>query len=63
MTSARGCNRSVPHMEILRHTVDTLLNMAKYERTSRIVLPNPGSVATLLDLMTIYREKGPLFYR
>ncbi|XP_005095167.1 abnormal spindle-like microcephaly-associated protein homolog [Aplysia californica] len=60
---AASCNRSIPHMEIIKHTVDTLLNLAKYDKTVAVVMEPEESISTIMELMLIYREKGPIFYK
>ncbi|XP_063422495.1 abnormal spindle-like microcephaly-associated protein homolog [Mytilus trossulus] len=57
----RGCNRSQPHMELIKYSVSILLNLAKYEKTVYEVYNVDGSVDTLIELMQIYREKGAIF--
>ncbi|XP_054141813.1 abnormal spindle-like microcephaly-associated protein [Melozone crissalis] len=54
----RSCNRSVPCMEVIRYSVQVLLNVSKYERTTRAVYEAENSVDTLLDLLQMYRGKA-----
>ncbi|KAM9326862.1 abnormal spindle-like microcephaly-associated protein [Gastrophryne carolinensis] len=56
-TLIRSCNRSIPCMEVIRLSIQILLNLAKYEKTVLAVYEVDGSVEVLLDLMQIYREK------
>ncbi|BFZ20292.1 hypothetical protein BsWGS_23331 [Bradybaena similaris] len=56
-----SCNRSVPHMELIKYSVSILLNLAKYEKTIAAVLEPQDSVATILELLHIYRQKGAIF--
>ncbi|GFO45530.1 abnormal spindle-like microcephaly-associated-like protein [Plakobranchus ocellatus] len=58
-----SCNRSLPHMDLIKYSISILLNLAKYEKTIEYVMEPQESVGTLLELMQIYREKGILFYR
>uniref|UniRef100_A0A8C8YKI1 Assembly factor for spindle microtubules n=1 Tax=Prolemur simus TaxID=1328070 RepID=A0A8C8YKI1_PROSS len=53
----RSCNRSVPCMEVIRHAVQVLLNVAKYEKTTSAVYDEEHCVDTLLELLQMYREK------
>ncbi|XP_012933393.1 abnormal spindle-like microcephaly-associated protein [Heterocephalus glaber] len=53
----RSCNRSVPCMEVIRHAVQVLLNVAKYEKTTSAVYDVENCIDTLLELLQIYREK------
>ncbi|ELT97378.1 hypothetical protein CAPTEDRAFT_220529 [Capitella teleta] len=57
----RSCNRSVPHMEIVKYSVNVLLNLAKYEETRGAVYQEEGSIDCLIELLQIYREKGAIF--
>ncbi|NXP19609.1 ASPM protein, partial [Scytalopus superciliaris] len=52
------CNRSVPCMDVIRYSVQVLLNVSKYERTTQAVYEAENSVDTLLDLLQMYRGKA-----
>ncbi|NWQ68255.1 ASPM protein, partial [Neopipo cinnamomea] len=54
----RSCNRSVPCMDVIRYSVQVLLNVSKYERTTQAVYEAENSVDTLLDLLQMYRGKA-----
>ncbi|XP_053324917.1 abnormal spindle-like microcephaly-associated protein isoform X2 [Spea bombifrons] len=54
----RSCNRSIPCMEVIRLSVQVLLNLSKYEGTVQVVYEVEKSVDILLDLMQMYREKA-----
>ncbi|NWY98022.1 ASPM protein, partial [Loxia curvirostra] len=54
----RSCNRSVPCMDVIRYSVQVLLNVSKYERTTRAVYEAENSIDTLLDLLQMYRSKA-----
>ncbi|XP_027681907.2 abnormal spindle-like microcephaly-associated protein isoform X1 [Chelonia mydas] len=54
----RNCNRSIPCMEVIKYSVQVLLNVSKYERTTQAVYEVENSVDTLLDLLQMYREKA-----
>ncbi|XP_013789036.1 abnormal spindle-like microcephaly-associated protein homolog [Limulus polyphemus] len=58
----RSCNRSLPHMELIKYSTNILLNLAKYDKTVDSVWTVIGSLDTLLDLMRIYREKGEAIF-
>ncbi|CAH1785860.1 unnamed protein product [Owenia fusiformis] len=60
-TLIKSCNRSLPHMEIIKFCVSILLNLAKYDKTVDAVLEVEDSISVLLELMQIYREKGVIF--
>uniref|UniRef100_A0A6J0SHN4 Abnormal spindle-like microcephaly-associated protein isoform X1 n=1 Tax=Pogona vitticeps TaxID=103695 RepID=A0A6J0SHN4_9SAUR len=57
-TLIRSCNRSVPCMDVITYSVQVLLNLSKYERTTEAVYAVEKSVDTLLDLLQMYREKA-----
>ncbi|XP_053380194.1 abnormal spindle-like microcephaly-associated protein homolog [Mercenaria mercenaria] len=59
----QGCNRSLPHMEIIKYTISILTNLSKYEKTRPAVYEAEGGVNILVNLMQIYREKGQIFSR
>ncbi|NXY57930.1 ASPM protein, partial [Callaeas wilsoni] len=54
----RSCNRSVPCMDVIRYSVQILLNVSKYERTTQAVYEAENSIDTLLDLLQMYRGKA-----
>ncbi|NXG60204.1 ASPM protein, partial [Hemiprocne comata] len=54
----RSCNRSVPCMDVIRYSVQVLLNVSKYERTTQAVYEVENSIETLLDLLQMYRGKA-----
>ncbi|XP_009472704.1 PREDICTED: abnormal spindle-like microcephaly-associated protein, partial [Nipponia nippon] len=54
----RSCNRSVPCMDVIRYSVQVLLNVSKYERTTQAVYEVENSIDTLLDLLQMYRGKA-----
>ncbi|XP_039211149.1 abnormal spindle-like microcephaly-associated protein [Crotalus tigris] len=57
-TLIRSCNRSVPSMDVIKYSVQVLLNLSKYERTTDAVYSVENSVGTLLDLLQMYRERA-----
>ncbi|NWU80605.1 ASPM protein, partial [Onychorhynchus coronatus] len=54
----RSCNRSVPCMDVIRYSVQVLLNVSKHERTTQAVYEAENSIDTLLDLLQMYRGKA-----
>ncbi|XP_074953315.1 abnormal spindle-like microcephaly-associated protein isoform X1 [Phalacrocorax aristotelis] len=54
----RSCNRSVPCMDVIRYSIQVLLNVSKYERTTQAVYEVENSIGTLLDLLQMYRGKA-----
>ncbi|XP_059177929.1 abnormal spindle-like microcephaly-associated protein homolog isoform X2 [Physella acuta] len=57
-----SCNRSVPHMELIKYAVNILLNLSKYDKTVEAVIEPEESIATILELLQIFREKGLIFF-
>ncbi|NXP08625.1 ASPM protein, partial [Thinocorus orbignyianus] len=54
----RSCNRSVPCMDVITYSVQVLLNVSKYEKTTQAVYEAENSIDTLLDLLQVYRGKA-----
>ncbi|NXF04908.1 ASPM protein, partial [Smithornis capensis] len=54
----RSCNRSIPCMDVITYSVQVLLNVSKYERTTQAVYEAENSIDTLLDLLQMYRGKA-----
>ncbi|XP_072199461.1 abnormal spindle-like microcephaly-associated protein [Excalfactoria chinensis] len=54
----RSCNRSVPCMDVIRYSIQVLLNVSKYEKTTQAVYEVDNCVDTLLDLLQMYRGKA-----
>ncbi|XP_009072706.1 PREDICTED: abnormal spindle-like microcephaly-associated protein, partial [Acanthisitta chloris] len=54
----RSCNRSVPCMDVIRYSVQVLLNVSKYEKTTQAVYEAENSIDTLLDLLQMYRGRA-----
>ncbi|XP_054761637.2 abnormal spindle-like microcephaly-associated protein homolog [Lytechinus pictus] len=61
-TLIRGCNRSVPCMEMIEIIVKIFLNITKHDSTQHAVLDVEDSVTTLVELLQIYREKNALIF-
>ncbi|XP_066453294.1 abnormal spindle-like microcephaly-associated protein isoform X2 [Eleutherodactylus coqui] len=57
-TLIRSCNRSIPCMDVIKLSIQVLLNLSKYEGTVCAVYGVENSVEILLNLMQIYREKA-----
>ncbi|XP_068176408.1 abnormal spindle-like microcephaly-associated protein [Antennarius striatus] len=57
-TLIRCCNRSVPCMDVITFSIQILLNLSKYHKTTAAVYSVENSVETLLDLLQRYREKA-----
>ncbi|NXA34176.1 ASPM protein, partial [Eudromia elegans] len=54
----QSCNRSIPCMDVIRYSVQVLLNVSKYEKTTQAVYEVENSVYTLLNLLQMYRGKA-----
>ncbi|CAI9716381.1 spindle-like microcephaly-associated homolog [Octopus vulgaris] len=58
----KGCNRSVPHMELIKYSIQIFLNLAKYAPTIESVYHSrPDAIDILLNVMMVFREKGLVF--
>ncbi|XP_047489293.1 LOW QUALITY PROTEIN: abnormal spindle-like microcephaly-associated protein homolog [Penaeus chinensis] len=58
----RSCNRSIPHMQIQSYVLNILINLARYPYTTPSLHRLEGLVESLIQLMTIYYEKGPAIF-
>ncbi|ROT66000.1 hypothetical protein C7M84_016007 [Penaeus vannamei] len=58
----RSCNRSIPHMQIQSYVLNILINLARYPYTAPSLHRLEGLVESLIQLMTIYYEKGPAIF-
>ncbi|CAD5121822.1 DgyrCDS10292 [Dimorphilus gyrociliatus] len=57
------CNRSVPHMEIIKYCISILVNLVKHEKTSVYACYNEDMAETLAELICMYRDKGSIFHK
>ncbi|XP_052827235.1 abnormal spindle-like microcephaly-associated protein homolog [Octopus bimaculoides] len=58
----KGCNRSVPHMELIKYSIQIFLNLAKYAPTIESVYHSrPDAIDIILNVMMVFREKGLVF--
>ncbi|XP_074655688.1 uncharacterized protein LOC141909201 [Tubulanus polymorphus] len=60
-TLIHNCNRSVPHMEIIKYIISILINLAKCKRTQRYVYESSNSLSILVELLQHYLGKGIVF--
>ena len=51
-----NCNRSVPHMDLIKFCLHILINLAKYEKTCASVLEPVYSLVVLSNLIQSYRK-------
>jgi Calponin homology (CH) domain/IQ calmodulin-binding motif len=59
----QSCNRSTPHLQLVRHCLNTLLNLAKCSLVSRNVFEPENAVDILVEQLQIYRDKDDIFLR
>eukprot|EP00003_Mantamonas_plastica_P022431 TRINITY_DN380_c0_g1_i4.p1 TRINITY_DN380_c0_g1~~TRINITY_DN380_c0_g1_i4.p1 ORF type:complete len:1807 (+),score=729.88 TRINITY_DN380_c0_g1_i4:704-6124(+) len=57
----RSCNRSQPHMELLKSALSILRNLVEYDSTVDAVITQEGWLETIVDQMQNFREKDDLF--
>ena len=57
----QSCNRSKPHMEVLKHAVNILCSLSHYEETSILVFNQPDCFEVLVELVQNYREMEGIF--
>jgi len=56
-TFISNCNRSVPHMDLIKFCLRILINLAKYEKTVCAVLEPCQSLVVLTSLIQSYRKR------
>jgi abnormal spindle-like microcephaly-associated protein len=62
-TLIRSCNRSKPHVEVLKMALNILRNLARWKRTVGLVLAAPGAVDIIIELLQMYRDKPDISLR
>jgi hypothetical protein len=50
----QNCNRSVPHMDLVRLCLDIFINLAKYSQTYEFILSNAQSMNIFMNLLQAY---------
>jgi abnormal spindle-like microcephaly-associated protein len=58
----RGCNRSKPHMQLLQHSLDILLHLARTRYTSHAVF-SADCLDLLVEQLQMYRDQEDIFMR
>lgn len=53
----RGCNRSQPHVDLLKHAVAILAHTARYQALHSSLLASPECVQTLAEQLQMFRDK------
>ncbi|CAF0864329.1 unnamed protein product [Brachionus calyciflorus] len=54
-----NCNRSVPHMDLVKLCLQILINLSKYSQTAEYLLRPAGSCLLLLNLIQAYQSSNP----
>merc|ERR1711916_123929 len=57
----RSCNRSKPHMEVLRHAIRILHNLSVCKETTEAAYAEDGAVNLIAEQMQMYRDKEEIF--
>eukprot|EP00127_Corallochytrium_limacisporum_P002885 Clim_evm64s142 gene=Clim_evmTU64s142 len=57
----RSCNRSKPHMELLKHILATLSRISAYEQHVQAILTEVDGLNTIVELLQMYRDKDEIF--
>eukprot|EP00911_Craspedida_sp_UC1_P002764 UC1_evm2s2027 len=57
----RSCNRSTPHMAVLRHGLNILVHLARCKSTRQVVFGERDSLATAVELLQMYRDQADIF--
>ena len=58
ISGMRGCNRSLPHLQLLEKLLLTLRNLAKFQKK---VLYSSTTLDTLMDIVQMHRDRDVLF--
>lgn len=54
-----NCNRSVPHMDLIKLCLQILINLSKYTQSVEYILQPPGSLNILSNLLQAYQSTNP----
>jgi hypothetical protein len=57
-----SCNRSVPHMDLVKLCIRILINLAKHKRTAQCVLEPANSLSVLISLLQAYSTSNPVIF-
>lgn len=57
-----NCNRSVPHMDLIKFCLQVFINLAKYTQTVQCILEPTGSLSILLNLLQAYQIANPSIF-
>lgn len=53
----RGCNRSQPHVDLLRHANAILANVARYQQLHQALLASPDCVQVIAEQLQMFRDR------
>lgn len=59
----QSCNRSQPHLELVKYGLNVLRNLAACPATCRSVFEPDNLLDVLVELMQIYRDKEDIFLK
>merc|ERR1711865_1265251 len=59
----RSCNRSSPHMELLKYALNVLHSLSGYSGPCKAIFAASDSVDILVELMQMYRDKHTIFVK
>ncbi|XP_044174469.1 abnormal spindle-like microcephaly-associated protein homolog isoform X2 [Acropora millepora] len=59
----KKCNRSLPHLEVIKYSLSILYNVAKFSSLYRTVYEESDSVDILIALLVNFRDKGIVFMK
>lgn len=52
-----GCNRSQPHVDLLRHANAILAHVARYQQMHHALLASPDCVQVIAEQLQMFRDK------
>lgn len=58
-TLIMNCNRSVPHMDLVKLCLQILINLSKYSQTVEYIIASTDSCMILLNLFQAYQSSNP----
>lgn len=58
----QNCNRSVPHMDLIKLCLQIFINLAKYNETVCQVLQPQTSLSNLINLIQSYQSSNPVIF-
>lgn len=55
--SMHGCNRSQPHVDLLRHANAILAHVARYQQLHHALLASPDCVQVIAEQLQMFRDR------